>query len=254
MKKTMTSLIALAMTMTVLQLRADTLTLAVSTDGPDLYADDTPVLVGESYLVVYVKSGAIFSGVQSDGALVNPVDNIAVLTLQAIAGSRCPYTPISYSSADYDANGTWMLVLLDTRKADGSVGGLVAGYSATDISPAKKASSTSLNSLSGKSGVVAGEISLLPPGVVAGNKPVIASMEQGAASVKLGIAEFSQNVNYEVQTTTDLASGNWVPAKAGVASRLAAVPANIQNGLLKEEIPVAEGEGSRFFRVVVPTK
>jgi len=146
-----------------------------------------------------------------------------------------------------------MIVLLDTRKADGTVGGPVAGYSSMVASPSKKgASSTSMNSLSG-AGVVVGEMPVLPAGVTL-QKPVIASIQQGATAVKLGIKDFSYNVNYEVQTTTDLLAGPWVPAKAGVAARLVASAQNVQDGELKEEVPVAAEDAARFFRVVVPGK
>jgi hypothetical protein len=254
MKKTLKIFAGLVIVLLALHGRADKLTIAVSTQGPDRYADNDLVVAGETYLLVYVRSTATgFDGVLTDGSLANPDGNVQALKLYADGTSKCPYTPITYDSADYAVNGTWVIVLLDTRKADGSVGGPVAGYSSMVASPSKKgASSTSMNSLSGGN-VVVGEMPFLPAGVTL-QKPVIASMQQGGAAVTLGIKDFSYNVNYEVQTTTDLQAGDWVPAKAGLARRLAATAQNVQNGELKEDVPVSADDATRFFRVVVPGK
>jgi len=252
MKKLLATLAGLMTVLLAFHANADSLTIAVSTKGPDLYADDTPVLVGEQYLLVYVNADDSFDGVRTDGSLVNAANKIA-LSIKAEEGSKCPYTPITYDSADYAANGTWVIVLLDTRKADGTVGGLVAGHSAKLPGTSKTgAASTSLNSLNGAWTTTA-EKPVLPAGVAL-QKPVITAIAQGGESVTLSIQDFSYDVNYEVQTATTLSPSAWTPAKAGVAARLHATTANVENGKLKETVPVTAGDAVRFFRVVAPGK
>ena len=127
MKKTLSLISGLLVAATMFGAEVkDQLTLAMSTPGPDTYADGSPVLVGETYLLVYVKQGAVFGGVQTDGSLVDPLNNVIVTRGQAVEGAKCGYKAIQYPAATYPEGGSWVIVLLDTRKADGAVGGLIA--------------------------------------------------------------------------------------------------------------------------------
>ena len=126
----------------------DQRTLAMSTPGPDTYADGTPVLVGETYLLVYVKQGQVFGGVYTDGSLVDPDNNVIATTGQAVEGAKCGYKAIQYSAATYPEGGAWVIVLLDTRKADGAIGGLVAAQGASAASGT--ASALSLGTVGGR--------------------------------------------------------------------------------------------------------
>lgn len=254
MKKSLTIFAGLVLVLLTLEVRAVTTTIAVSTKGPDLYADNTtPVLVGETYLLVYLKAGSGLQGVLTDSSMENTDNNIIVAKLYAEQGSKCPYSPIVYDSAAYPTDGTWVLVLLDTRKADGSVGGLVAGYTAATLANSKKnANDMSMNSLNGTV-VAVGEKPAIPAGTISAS-PVISAIKPGGTAVTLSIKDFAYNVNYEVQTSTELGASAWVPAKAGVASRLVASALNVQNGELKEDVPVVAGDTARFYRVIAPSK
>ena len=120
------AVIAAVMTLTGFGAVNDTL-LSVSTTGPDKYADGTTVLDGESYALVWTKTGATFAGFAADGT-VTGTGREAVAFLPFGAGGRCPTVVLQIAAADAAryADGAFALYLLDTRLANGKVGGLNA--------------------------------------------------------------------------------------------------------------------------------
>lgn len=103
------------------------------TSGPDTYTDGSAVVPGETYLFVYVKPGATFGGVNTQGELLDKDNNAIVGSAQAFVDSkgniRCPFTQFSYQPSEYP--GTFCIVLLDTRVSTTAVGGFVDAYQAT---------------------------------------------------------------------------------------------------------------------------
>jgi len=94
----------------------DNVTIAFSTPGPDKYADGTTVLDGEKYALVWTPTGSTFAGVAADGTAVAP----SKVVLKAVAaGGHCPNVLFqideTYAAANYP-NGSWTVVMLDTRK------------------------------------------------------------------------------------------------------------------------------------------
>ncbi len=94
MKKTIYMITLLLTAIAVMGAGLSQLTLSISTEGPDYYADGTSVLVGESYLLVYVKEGATFAGVKSDGTLVDTEGNAIVTKATAVEGAKCGFKAI----------------------------------------------------------------------------------------------------------------------------------------------------------------
>ncbi|MCR5753159.1 MAG: hypothetical protein K6G91_14495 [Kiritimatiellae bacterium] len=110
--------------------------LAFSTKGPDKYADGTSVLEGEVYALVWVRNGFEFKGVDMNGAAVDAENNAVVAALPIARRSlvrrgavHCPFTlfQIAESFASSHVGGSFSLVLLDTRVADGKGGFKAAG-------------------------------------------------------------------------------------------------------------------------------
>jgi len=94
----------------------DNVTIAFATPGPDKYADGSTVLDGEKYALVWTPTGSTFAGVAADGTAVAP----SRVALKAVAqGGRCPDVLFqideTYAAANYP-NGSWTVVMLDTRK------------------------------------------------------------------------------------------------------------------------------------------
>ena len=237
------------------------LTFPLSTPGPDVYADGTPVLVGETYLLVYLKPGCEFKGVLMDGALVDSVNNVIAAKGYAVQGAKCGYKPIQYASELYPASGKWMIVLLDTRDASGTVGGLVAAVGASVTTTAPSANSTSLGSLGasaagdGAAGLTASSFSQAPAGTPA---PVITGVERGNGTMaSVRFANFKDGTLYSVQSTTDLSSGAWLPASGGTrvsTKTLKAVKGAGGASELPVEVRVLPNDQVRFFRVIVGSK
>lgn len=220
--------------------------MTISTTGPDYYADGTPVRVGETYLLVYLKAGATFQGVRMDRTLVDSVSNTIAATAQAIAGSRCEFKAIQYPADLYPANGKWVIVLLDTRKADGVVGGLTAVYGASAAATAGDVVNLSVAATSGGSPTLsAASPAAAPAGV---GTPVITGIKPDGASAKITFTNVTDTAIYEVQVKPDLASGSWSPAAGGKLLQGSGVSA------LSADVPAAPADGSvRFFRVVIGT-
>ncbi len=90
------------------------------TKGPDTYTDNTPVLDGEFYALVW--SPAEFGGFAADGSLVNEADELIAALPLAKGGRLTPVVlELPKSEAAAYGEGSFSVVLLDTRKADGSL-------------------------------------------------------------------------------------------------------------------------------------
>lgn len=91
------------------------------TKGPDTYKDGTQVLDGEFYALVWTRADA-FAGFNADGSFVNEADEVVAYAPYA-KGGRLPFTAEAVPAAkvpDY-ADGSFAVVSLDTRKADGTL-------------------------------------------------------------------------------------------------------------------------------------
>jgi hypothetical protein len=232
------------------------LTLTLSTQGPDLYADGSAVKTGETYLLVYVHAGATNAGVRTDGTLVDSVGNAIATTGTAIDGSRCGFKAIQYPASLYPADGKWALVLLDTRDANDNVGGLVAGQSevTTGVNLRSAAShygpvAMDVPTTSGL-GLTSSGRTATPTGVPI---PVIASVASKGNTVDIKIKDFSDKVSYEVEDCTDLAAGNWQNRSGPKGMRLQANTLGITPGAGKElpaTVSIPDNDTVRFFRVI----
>ena len=232
------------------------LTLTLSTQGPDLYADGSAVKTGETYLLVYVHAGATNAGVRTDGTLVDSVGNALATTGTAIDGSRCGFKAIQYPAALYPADGKWALVLLDTRDANDNVGGLVAGQSEVTAGINLRTAASNYGPVgmdvpatSGLGLKSAGK-TVTPEGVPT---PVIASVASKGNTVDIKIKDFSDKVSYEVEDCTDLAAGNWQNRSGPKGMRLQANTLGITPGAGKELpaiVSIPDNDTVRFFRVI----
>jgi len=231
------------------------LTLTVSTEGPDAYADGQPVQVGETYLLVYVKQGATFGGLYSDGTLVDSENNAIATRAYAVEGAKCGFKAIQYAPELYAEGGSWVVVLLDTRKDDGTVGGLVAGQGVSVAASVPGVNSTSLSAAgktaAGGSGLAAAGATRTPGGTP---RPEIAALEPGEGAVNVRIKNFSNGALYEVQSRTSLSDGAW-QGEPG-ASRVQASAGNVVRGKsgadeLSAPVQRQAGDTVRFYRVVV---
>ena len=258
MKKTLSMVSGLLLGASAFGAGLSQLTLSISTQGPDFYADGQQVQVGETYLLVYVKAGATFQGLYSDGTLVDPVNNLIATKGAAVSGAKCGFKAIQYPATLYPDGGTWVIVLLDTRTAAGAVGGLVAGHGTSTASAAASGDSTSLNSLSVASqngGTPALTTSTATPAPAGTPAPVITAVEpNNGTTVNVRFKNFTTKALYEVQSKTDLASGTWQPVSGG--TRVQATAQNIVGEGETAELPAAvqvpANDKVRFFRVIVP--
>ncbi len=93
-----------------------------NTKGPDTYKDGSAVLDGEFYALVWSPAGMVFGGFKADGSLVNEADEL-VAAVPFAKGGRLPLTKKQVSAADvaHYAAGSFAVILLDTRKADGTL-------------------------------------------------------------------------------------------------------------------------------------
>ena len=123
MKKLFLTMAMALMATVVVQAAQNDLRLVFETKGPDTYKDATPVLDGEFYALVWVKSGAAFAGFNADATLVDAAANELVAAVPFAQGGRLPPTKkqLAAEAASRYASGSFELILLDTRTADGTL-------------------------------------------------------------------------------------------------------------------------------------
>ena len=201
MKKILMILAAAAATLPALA-GQDNLLATFSTTGPDRYADGTVVKDGESYALVWTAKGKTFAGITVDGKAVGSQDDNRVLCVAPLAqGGRCPDVVVEVNKlvADlYAGAGTFSLHLLDTRKADGTPGGVAAGvngYGATQAFTLSAAEQ--LQSGVATNAALAATASELPASIP---QPRIKSIEVKDGIVRLTVERTSKKVRYGVSS------------------------------------------------------
>jgi len=107
--------------------------VTLSSKGPDTYADGTAVLDGETYALVWTRTGVSFAGFNLDGTLADPASS-AVLYAGAVAtNGACPEMTFAIDPevlSVLGSGGSFALHVLDTRTFRGSKalpGGSVQG-------------------------------------------------------------------------------------------------------------------------------
>lgn len=257
MKKTLTLLIGV---MSAMALFANSglkqLSVTLSTEGPDYYADGQAVQVGETYLLVYVNQGAEFGGVYMDGSLVDTVNNAYVGQSVAISGAKCGFKAFQYPADMFAAGGDFVIVLLDTRLATGTIGGPVAGQGSVVVGQAVSADDTvSTTTLQASGSTSEGQPTLTSsrlPAVADGTPtPTISALSPRDGEVEVRIKNFVSGVNYELQSRTDLTEGAWQPVAN--ATRVNAVQHVLPSGQeLGTTVPTSNQDAVRFYRVIIP--
>ena len=173
-----------------------------STKGPDCYADGTVVKDGESYALVWTLTNAVFKGISVDGKAVGSQDDNRVLCIAPLAkGGRCPDVVVEVPAvlADrYAGAGTFSLHLLDTRRADGTPGGVSAGVNGYGAAESFKLSaSEQLQGATSANASLAENATVLPASIP---QPKIKSIEVKDGVVRLTVERTSKLVRYGVSS------------------------------------------------------
>lgn len=97
--------------------------LSFETKGPDRYQDNTVVVDGEFYALVWAAAGSSFKGFVADGSLVDAAANRVVAYAPFAKDGHLPFVKLQLTTTEMAgyAGGSFELLLLDTRKADGSL-------------------------------------------------------------------------------------------------------------------------------------
>lgn len=184
----------------------DNLLVAFSTPGTDCYADGTPALDGESYALVWTRAGADFAGIAADGRAADPENSAVLCTVPHAEGypaTHCAETVFEIDRALADAYagaGTFSLHLLDTRRADGTPGGVASGVNAHGAAGAFALAARAMEPGAAKTApnaALAVEATAVPASVPA---PVIKSIEVKGGKVRLTVAATSRLLRYAVRS------------------------------------------------------
>ncbi|MBQ4199274.1 MAG: hypothetical protein II649_05270 [Kiritimatiellae bacterium] len=185
----------------------DNLLATFSTKGPDRYADGTVVKDGECYALVWTAKGATFAGITIDGKAAGDQNLNRVLCVAPLANDgRCPDVVVEVNKlvADlYAGAGTFSLHLLDTRRADGTPGGVEAGVNgygtAQAFSLAAKSIADGLQAGVATNAALAATATELPASIP---QPKVKSIEVKDGIVRLTVARTSKLVRYGVSSGT----------------------------------------------------
>ena len=183
----------------------DNLLATFSTQGPDCYADGTVVPDGECYALVWTKTGASFAGITVDGKAAGDQDLNRVLCIAPLAkGGRCPDVVVEVDklvAVQWAEGGTFSLHLLDTRKADGTPGGVasgVNGYGAAEaFSLAAKTAADGVQAATATNAALAATATVLPASIP---QPKIKSIEVKDGVVRLTVERTSRLMRYAVSS------------------------------------------------------
>jgi hypothetical protein len=224
-------------------------TMTFSTAGIDKYADGTQVLDKEQYALVYVAAGKTFGGFYSDGSLVNTVDNQLLGKFAKAKDGRCPEQRVQFdwSTITKGDNGTFIVVVLDTRAPDtattGKLGDLVVGWGVAGETAGLSASSITMKSISSEEAVNAAKAPQLPPDLPT---PVITGVEVKADKVIVTAENVSPNAYYALNATDDVKKNKGLWVKTEFANR----KKGDKTGKVQLEYPLSSG--AKFFQVVAP--
>ena len=201
----------------------DNILATFSTKGPDRYADGTVVKDGECYALVWTKTGATFAGITVTGEAAGDQDLNRVLCVAPLAkDGRCREVVVEVNKVvadQYAGAGTFSLHLLDTRKADGTPGGLEAGVNgygtAQEFSLAAKSAADGVQAGVATNAALAATATILPASIP---QPKIKSIEVKDGVVRLTVARTSRLMRYGVSsgaTPTGLAADSDFAPKDG---------------------------------------
>jgi len=224
-----------------------TLSMTISTPGPDCYKDGAKVRDGETYLLVYLKTNALFRGVLMNGTLVDPVNNVIAAVGHAKNGA-CAFQPIQFSTNLYPSTGRWVIDLLDTRTADGTVGGLVVGNGASQPASGPSATTPSVPdyaaTMTGANATLVSTVIAPPlPGTPA---PVITSITQKNGATTVSFNNLVNGNNYYLQEVASVGNG-WTATTV-----VNPIPCFDSAATISVEVPAVPGQTTRFFRIVTP--
>ena len=201
----------------------DNILATFSTKGPDRYADGTVVKDGECYALVWTKTGATFAGITVTGEAAGDQDLNRVLCVAPLAkDGHCREVVVEVNTVvadQYAGAGTFSLHLLDTRKADGTPGGLEAGVNgygtAQEFSLAAKSAADGVQAGIATNAALAATATILPASIP---QPKIKSIEVKDGVVRLTVERTSRLMRYGVSsgaTPTGLAADSDFAPKDG---------------------------------------
>ena len=177
MKKFVMMVVGAMAAMSVFSAAQNDLRVTFWSQGPDQYKDGKTVVDGEMYALVWTKAGSSFAGFSADGSLVDAGASQVVAVGPWAVGGKCK--PIIHfidaaKASDY-AGGTFALVCLDTRNADGTVSApvrdanglaqLTVVNGSTTVAAATTGADGLASSMGSKGGVIIDTASPLPEGV-----------------------------------------------------------------------------------------
>jgi len=223
----------------------DAAVLSIGTDGPDMYADNSPVLDGEYYALVWCAPGRAFAGFTAKGLEVES-DSARVICMAPLAsGSHCPETTFVVDRAKLEgcSGGTFNLYLLDTRRWDAN-GAVTLGGTNGVHGSVLVCSTTTVSDFYVKKGVESATFlaSALPAGV---GDPTITGLRVDGDAIVLTVAGTSANVNYNV------AGGESVAAdETSAAAEHPVVGSAAAAGQIELRVPRSQFGDRAFFRVV----
>ena len=122
----------------------DDLRITFKTAGVDTYADGKTVLDGEFYALVWVANGSAFQGFKADATPVAETGNELIVMVPFAKDGRLPltYKQIASALAPRYADGAFIVTLLDTRNADGTLSGFTLDAKGTAVPKAINGYST----------------------------------------------------------------------------------------------------------------
>lgn len=182
------------------------------TKGPDCYADGTPAVEKEWYALVWLAPGATFGGVTTQLEAVSADNKVLLAAPLATGGenSCCPLVMWQIDSAKAEEEGSYTVVMLDTRGSDGKAAAstdagkpkVVYASASTEASVAatKKGSSAAVATSSETTGATVTKST----GSVGAEKPQITAFEIVGGNAVIAVSGMVPGLTYKVMSGSEL--------------------------------------------------
>lgn len=174
--------------------------------GVDTYASGERVCDGECYAFVWVRNGSVFAGYNRDGSLVDTVNNIQIYVRPLAVNGQCP--PVNFlideAFAAAHADGSYKVLVLDTRRADGTPAGVdaanglwrVNGWGEANLRRRVLAKTRAFSASPTASGSVSDQAAKIPDGC---RKPVITKFSIDAdGNAVVEVADTERYLTYRI--------------------------------------------------------
>ncbi len=191
---------------------ANDLRVIFSTQGPDTYADGTPVVENEWYGLVWLADADTVLAVDTQLNAVDATTSEVVLAAPLAKDGKCPPVLFLLDSAKKKTSGIYRVYLLDTRDNSGNPAakdpatGKPVRVNAVQATTAQAAATADTASISVSNKTIDSTVAAVETDTSNIPDPTIESFDPSGDQVQIKVSGMVSSVNYVIKKGADLKS------------------------------------------------